>query len=200
MLDFIRNARGREDYDPNTRHCFYGADADLIMLSLLTHEPHFMIIREEHVVRKSKHGGVQRIDIERTANYQLIHISLLREYFLLEYRTLQPQMRMRFDVERIIDDFVFFCFFIGNDFLPSLSALDISEGSLDHLINFYKKYLPQATDYITDNGLIHWDRAEAFIALLGKYEHQVFVNRVKTIQKQYADSRNIMTFGDDLNA
>ena len=200
MLDYIRNAKMQEDYDPNTRHCFYGADADLIMLSLLTHEPHFMIIREEHVVRKSKHGGVQRIDIERTSNFQLIHISILREYFLLEYRSIQPQMRIRFDIERIIDDFVLFCFFIGNDFLPSLSALDISEGSLDHLINFYKKYLPEATDYITDNGVIHWDRAEPFIGLLGKYEHQVFVNRVKTIQKQYADSRNIVTFGDDASA
>lgn len=70
---------------------------------------------------------------------------------------------MRFDLERIIDDFVFFCFFIGNDFLPSLSALDISEGSLDHLINFYKKLLPHMTDYITDNGKIFWDRAEQFI-------------------------------------
>jgi 5'-3' exonuclease len=46
-------------------------------------------------------------------------------------------MKMKFDLERIIDDFIFFCFFIGNDFLPSLSALDIAEGSLDKLIDFY---------------------------------------------------------------
>lgn len=109
-------------------------------------------------------------------------------------------MRMRFDLERIIDDFVFFCFFIGNDFLPSLSALDISEGSLDHLINFYKKCLPQMTDYITDQGQIHWDRAEPFIELLGKYEHQVFINRVKTLDQKYKDSQNIVTFSDDVTA
>lgn len=33
------------------------------MLSLLTHEPNFMIIREEHVVKKVKEGGVNRLDI-----------------------------------------------------------------------------------------------------------------------------------------
>lgn len=68
-------------------------------------------------------------------------------------------MKMKFDLERIIDDFVFFCFFIGNDFLPSLSALDISEGSLDQLMDLYKELLPQMSEYITEAGKIYWDRA-----------------------------------------
>lgn len=76
-------------------------------------------------------------------------------------------MKIKFNIERIIDDFVFFCFFIGNDFLPSLSALDIGEGSLDYLIDFYKLCLPTMKDYITDEGRIYWDRAEPFIDLLG---------------------------------
>ena len=165
------------------------------MLSLLTHEPNFMIIREEHVIRKIKAGGVQRLDIQKTFNFQLIFISLLREYFKLEYSILSTQMSMKFDLERIIDDFVFFCFFIGNDFLPSLSALDISEGSLDRLIDLYKQQLPEMKDYITHAGKIYWDRAEPFIKMLGDHELESFKNRVHSIKKARDD--RIVSFRTD---
>lgn len=91
-------------------------------------------------------------------------------------------MHMRFDLERIIDDFVFFCFFIGNDFLPSLSALDISEGSLDQMIDLYKSLLPQMDDYITEAGKIYWDRAEPFVKMLGNHELTSFKMRIESIR------------------
>lgn len=184
MLDYIRQLRLKPNYDPNTRHCFYGADADLIMLSLLTHEPHFTIIREEHVVKKQRNGGVERVELQRTSKFQLIFVSLLREYMMLEYRHLATKMRIRFDLERIIDDFIFFCFFIGNDFLPTLSALDIAEGSLDRLIDFYQQCLPKMEGYITDKGTIHWGRAEQFIWQLANHEHEVFKNRIDEIENR----------------
>ncbi len=76
------------------------------------------------------------------------------------------QVPFGFDLERIIDDWIFLCMlvgrlrtpshplasqvahslprsFAGNDFLPHLPMLDIREGGLDFLFDTYKTVLPQ---------------------------------------------------------
>jgi 5'-3' exoribonuclease 2 len=149
IMDYIRRQRASPDHDPNTQHCLCGADADLIMLGLATHEPNFTIIREEFVPGPKQtpcslckaYGhelkncpGIEETEgadpVEamptRDHGYIFVRLAVLREYLAKELQMDVP-FAGGFDLERAIDDWVFMCFFVGNDFLPHLPSLEIRE-------------------------------------------------------------------------
>ncbi|CAK7331979.1 unnamed protein product [Dovyalis caffra] len=202
IMSFIREQRMLPDYNPNTRHCLYGLDADLIMLALSTHEIHFSILREHVLTQEQQSCSVKsrgwfedvktgvllkddKIITKKKKPYEFMHVWILREYLELDMKISGPPENFSFDLERIVDDFIFLCFFAGNDFLPHLPSLEIHEGALDLLMTVYKDHFKSLGGYLVDmqraddpkNGFIKSKRVEKFILQVGSFEERIFKKR-----------------------
>ncbi|KAK9462112.1 exoribonuclease [Lipomyces oligophaga] len=171
IMEYIRKTKSEPGYFPNTRHCFYGLDADLIMLGLVSHEPHFALLREEVTFGRKE----QKKDLFHQ-NFFLLHLSLVREYLELEFASLQFGLSFPYDFERILDDFILLCIFVGNDFLPNLPQFHINENALTFMFESYKKMLPQCSGYITDSGTIDFENLRILMKAFMDFEFKLFEN------------------------
>ena len=174
IMEYIRNARAQPDYSPNVRHCLYGLDADLIMLGLLSHDPHFCLLREEVTFGRGANKHKSK-ELEQQ-NFYLMHLCIVREYLELEFQELKGEgaMPFSFDMERVIDDFILMAFFVGNDFLPNLPHLHINEGALATMFRIYKDVLPRCGGYINEGGKVNISRLGLLIQELSKEEFRFF--------------------------
>jgi 5'-3' exoribonuclease 2 len=207
IMQFIRSQRADPEYDPNTRHVMYGLDADLIMLGIATHEPHFRVFREDVEIRDAKaktcnlcgqkghyadncRGNTkdkvgEYDEKEKTPELKpfiWLSVSVLREYLGAEMFV--PGQPFRFDLERALDDWVFMCFFVGNDFLPHLPSLDIHEDGIDTLIAIWRDNIPIMGGYLTCDGKVDLSRAQLILQGLAKQEDAIFRRRKETEERR----------------
>lgn len=199
IMDFIRKQKAAPGYDNNLSHCLLGADADLIMLGLATHEMNFTILREEFVPNQprpceicAQYGHLmaecsgeephpdEEVILPIAPGFIFIRLCVLREYLEKEAEGL--------DLERFIDDFVFLCFFVGNDFLPHLPSLEIREGAVDRLLNIYRDVMrsEQHKVYLTKDGIVNLRQAQKILNVLGQYEDEIFRQR-KESDRRYQE-------------
>ncbi|CAI5757161.1 unnamed protein product [Candida verbasci] len=170
IMEYIRAIRSQDDYDSNLRHCIYGLDADLIMLGLVSHDPHFALLREEVTFGNKKSSPTNLND----QNFFLLHLSLLREYLALEFQEIESQINFEFNFERILDDFILIMYVIGNDFLPNLPDLHINKGAFPLLIATFKQTLLQSDGYINEDGKINLKRLYIWFKYLSHFEFENF--------------------------
>lgn len=121
IVNYIRKLKNKN----NITHCMYGLDADLFMLSLTTHCENFYLLREDQF-KKDKNGEY----------FYIVNIKYLREEINLKWN----KTNMKFK-QKVINDFVFICFLIGNDFLHNLPSCYNLESSIPSLMFIKNKIL-----------------------------------------------------------
>ncbi|KAI4897691.1 hypothetical protein NFI96_015716 [Prochilodus magdalenae] len=172
IMEFIRSEIVKPGHDPNTRHCLYGLDADLIMLGLTSHEPHFSLLREE--VRFGGKKSQKRITAPEETTFHLLHLSLMREYIDYEFSSVRDKISFEYDLERIIDDWILMGFLVGNDFIPHLPHLHINHDALPLLYRTYISVLPSLGGYLNENGNLNLARFEKYLEKLSEFDREHF--------------------------
>lgn len=123
---------------PYETYCIYGLDADLIMLGMLLPVTHVSIFRE------MEYDVFHTLDIE---SFQKSLLKLLR--WEKEEKSestnekgemvITTRKNVVFSSKRAIYDFVLLCFLVGNDFLPTIPSMAILDGTIDIILDIYRK-------------------------------------------------------------
>ena len=166
----------------------YGLDADLIMLTLnhLTYCQEMYLFRETPEFIKSINSTIDPFE-----NY-VIDVEYLR-------KSINKCVYGRDNIEKencVIDDYIFVCFLLGNDFLPHFPSLNIRTIGMDYVIDTYRNMILQRNiRIITENKkkekIINWKNLRILVRELAKNERSNLINEHKHRDKMERRIRGI---------
>ena len=167
LFAYIRD-HAAEHVDKTT--IIYGLDADLIMLSInhLPVAPNIYLFRETPEFIKSI-----QMELEPNENY-LLDIPELTRTIIEDMNNGQPN----FDKNRAYD-YIFLCFFLGNDFMPHFPAINIRTGGVDKMLQAYKATIGGTNEVLTDGKQIFWKNVHKLVQFLAANEHEFIKNEHK---------------------
>ena len=155
--------RASDDVASDSTCLVYGLDADLIMLSInnLPVCPNIYLFRETPEFIKSIDSS-----LEPNANY-VLDIPILNKTIMLCMNNDKTN-----DTLCRVYDYIFICFFLGNDFLPHFPAINIRTGGIDKMMNAYKATIGGTKEVLTDGKIIYWKNVRKMVAFLAEREEE----------------------------
>ena len=166
LFDYIRQNPVNHYVDTTI---IYGLDADLIMLSI----NHLPICPKIYLFRETPHF-IQSIDrsLEPDADYYLDIPELTSE--IVKYMNNGRDLNLEQQRNKVYD-YIFLCFFLGNDFLPHFPALNIRTGGVDKMLNAYKATIGDSDDCLTDGKAVIWKNVRKVIQYLVNLEEEFII-------------------------
>ena len=163
LFEFIRNYP-EQHIDKNT--VIYGLDADLIMLCI----NHLPITNNLFLFRETPHF-IQSINSELEPNESyIIDIPELANIITLDMNN-NAVLSTEQQKNRIYD-YIFLCFFLGNDFMPHFPSVNIRTGGINKMLNAYKATIGSTNENLTDGKKIYWKNVRKLVQFLADSEEE----------------------------
>ena len=164
-----------KDYQLSGNISIYGLDADLIMLSLVSQQNNIYLLRER-----------TEYNIEDTEE-EFIYLKIDR---LKDHLIDSMNLKRIISKEKIIDDYIFLCFFLGNDFMNHIPSLNLRYGGHDIILEIYSLLQERYQGYfcLIDRNLkdlIHITFLKEFIDELKQKENYILSKILSIRERQY---------------
>ena len=177
LFGYIRKYKYQHE---NQTTVIYGLDADLIMLSL----NHLRICKKIYLYREAPAFiGSINSDLNPDEGY-LLDINELGKEIVLE---LNNNKRAKKENEKNkLYDYIFLCFFLGNDFLPHFPSLNIRTNGIYTILNAYKDVFKHSNvnkGNLTNGKKIYWSNVFKLISYLADNEYENIINEYKIREK-----------------
>lgn len=164
IFNYIRN---NSDKLKNENIILYGLDADLIMLSLI----HVKYVKNIYLYRETPEF-IKNFNINMNVN----------DEYLIDINQLKTVIEENCN----INDYIFLCFMLGNDFMPHFPTINIRKNGLQLLLSIYSKL---NLKLINEKNEIEWNSFRILVAELVKLEKNEFKNIYNNLRK-----RSVNTF------
>jgi 5'-3' exoribonuclease 1 len=160
--------------DKNESYIIHGLDADIIMLALGTELENIYVLRDDLYDPLNKFFVININEVS-------IQLGEIMRWNSEKYS---------YDKKNAIDDFIFLCVMIGNDFLPHIPSLEILEGGIDVILNIYRD-IGTFNGHLTKNTekeiIFSKNFLEIFLNSVSKYEKIILENKLKNRRMYYND-------------